>query len=106
MLPHTPSTQYFIKENYLVMIFHKNRVTSYPYTERAAKKLGISPSPLLFKGKLESKEHLESIINNYKNSQENSHNSTNEKFNSSASLVVRPVGSFHLEDYSSNVFEF
>ena len=106
VLHHMPSTQYFLKENCLIMIFHKNHVTSYPYTERAAKKLGSSLAPVLFKGKLESKEHLESIINDYKSSHKSVSHSSIESHELSANLVIRTLGSFLLEEYSSNVFEF
>lgn len=105
-LPYTPSTQYFLKEDHLIMIFHKNRVTSYPYTERAAKKLGVSVAPALFKGELESEEHLESIINEYKSSPKATSDSQKETSKPSASLVVRALGSFRLDEYNSNVFEF
>ena len=105
-LLHTPSTQYFLKENYLIMIFHKNRVTSYPYTEHAAKKLGVSLAPVLFKGKLESLEHLESIINEYEGLNGVTSSFLNETHEPSNNLVVRPLGSFPLEEYSINVFEF
>ena len=106
VLHHTPSTQYFLKENCLIMIFHKNRVTSYPYMERAAKKLGTSLAPVLFKGKLESVEHLESIINNYKSSHKSISHSSIESPESSANLVIRALSSFLLEEYSNNIFEF
>jgi len=102
---HMPSTQYFLKENYLIMIFHKNRVTSYPYIERAAKKLGMDLAPVLFKGKLESEEHLESLIKDYENSKFIS-TSLSETSGLCNNLVIRPLGSFPLEDYNINVFEF
>jgi len=105
VLHHTPSTQYFLKENCLIMIFHKNHVTSYPYTERAAKKLGTSLAPVLFKGKLESAEHLESLINEHKSSQKDISSFKNETPESSTNLVLRAFGSFPLEEFSTNVFE-
>jgi hypothetical protein len=105
-LYYTPSTKYFLKENLLIMIFHKNRVTSYPNTERAAKKLGVSIAPVLFKGKLESEEHFTSLINDYTNSRRNPPISTNERPNPNASLVVRALGSFSIDDFYDNVFEF
>jgi len=105
-LPHTPNTQYFLKENFLVMIFHKNRVTSYPSTERAAKKLGVSVAPILFKGELESVKHLESIIEDYKSPYSKISDFSSETNELNTSLVVRPLASFRLENYSSNVFEF
>jgi len=104
VLPYTPSTQYFIKENYLIMIIHKNRVTSFPYTERAAKKLSISTANVVYKGKLESEEHLEAIINDYESLHPAS-SSSNESSELSNSLVVRAFGSFPLEEFSNNVFE-
>ena len=93
-LPHTPNTQYFMKKDHLIMIFHKNRVTSYPYIERAAKKLGVSLAPLLFKGNLESEEHLKSLISEFKTSETKS------------SIVVRALGSFRIDEYNSHIFEF
>ena len=103
-LYYMPSTKYFLKENLLIMIFHKNRVTSYPNTERAAKKLGVSVAPVLFKGKLESEEQLTSLIDDYDSSRRTP--STNENSEAKSSLVVRAFGSFPLEDYYDNVFEF
>lgn len=104
-LLHTPSTQYFLKENYLIMIFHKNRVTSYPYTEHAARKLGLSLAPVLFKGKLESDEHLKSLIHDYESLNKDKSSFLNKTSESISNLVVRPLGSFTLEEYSNNVFE-
>ncbi|MCL2156564.1 MAG: hypothetical protein FWH54_00905 [Methanobrevibacter sp.] len=105
-LSHTPSDKYFIKENRVIMIFHKNHVTSYPYTLRAAKKLGMSVSPVLFKGVLESEGHLKSLINKYKTSPNDISKSVNETHDSGASIVIRPLSSFRLKDYYNNVFEF
>jgi len=106
VLHHTPSTQYFLKENCLIMIFHKNHVTSYPYMERAAKKLGTSLAPVLFKGKLESAKHLESLINDYKSSRTDTSSLKNETHESNTNLILRAFGSFSLDEFSTNVFEF
>ena len=105
MLHHTPSTQYFLKENCLILIFHKNHVTSYPYIERAAKKLGASLAPVLFKGKLDSVEHLESIIADYKMSQGDTSSFRSGTHESTTNLVIRAFGSFSLDEFGNNIFE-